>query len=217
KEYQLVAGDLGAPRLVAFTGNPARLPAWFVARTGEYPWAKRYFGDDSSWLRYTYVWNEWSAVRSAFRSSAPIFVDVISTSNLRTFSQYGLEACYRFHGYQITDTRSVDLGGGVTATAVSYFNPRQRANWTTLYWHWPVATPAGVRYERVVVMMIDTLDASLSAPPLAPSLARRVGLGLSNALRGGAGKQLNEKLVRTRNFLIGFSQSILTAQARAGT
>lgn len=214
REYELVADRLGEPRLVDFTNSPARVGGWFVARTGEYPWAKRYFGDDSSWRRYTYVWNVLSRNTASYRSNAPVFVDVISTSDLRTFSQYGLEACYRFHGYEISDTRSVDLGGGVTGTTVSYFNPRQRANWTTLFWHWPVQTPLGVRYERVVVMMIDTLDASLSAPTLSPSIARRLGVGLSNALRGGgSSRAFGEKLLRTRNFLIGFGQTILSTQA----
>lgn len=213
KDYDLVADDLGAPRLNGFSGDPARVSGWFSARTGEYPWAKRYFGDGSTWRRFTYVWNARTPSATPYRSNAPIFVDVISTSNLRTFSQYGLEACYRFHGYRISDTRTVDLGGGVTGTTVSYFDPERLADWTSVYWHWPVRTPGGVRYERVVVMMIDTLDASLTAPPLAPSLARRLGVGLSNALRGGTTARLTEKLIRTRNFVIGFGQSILAAQA----
>ncbi len=217
KEYDLVADDLGAPRLADFTSHPTHVRGWFSARTGEYPWAKRYFGDDSTWRRYTYVWNDRSGAITPYRSNAPIFVDVISTSNLRTFSQYGLEACYRFHGYRITDTRTVDLGGGVTGTVVSYLDPGRLANWTTLFWHWPVRTPGGVRYERVVVMMIDTLDASLMAPPLEPSLARRLGIGLSNALRGGTSARLSEKLVRTRNFVVGFGQTILAEQVESGS
>ena len=43
----------------------------------------------------------------ALPSSSPVTADVVSTSNLRSFSAYGIEACYRFHGYKLRDVASI--------------------------------------------------------------------------------------------------------------
>ena len=75
-------------------------------------------------------------------TSSPIVADVISTSDLSSFSAYGIEACYGFHGYRLKDVERVDLGG-VVANVVSYTNTKTRSDWTNVYWIWPVREKTG--------------------------------------------------------------------------
>ncbi len=218
RHYELVASDLGAPRLASLAAQPARPAGWAVSRTDTYAFAKRFFGDDSTWIRLGYVGGPAAttpAAGSVARSSS-VIADVITTSDLRSFSTYGLEACYRFHGYKIQSVHSVDLGGGITGNVVSYYNTSLRSDWTALYWHWPVSTPKGNRFERVTLMMRDTAKSHETAPPAGPSLARSLGLGLHNSLRGDpAERQIDAQLAQTRAFITAFAQSVVQAQPAA--
>jgi exosortase/archaeosortase family protein len=212
RSYDLVANDLGAPRVVDFQRDPGPPPGWSAHRTATYTWARRYFGEDSTWQRFAYTWKGKSS--SPFRATMPLIADVITTSNLRTFSTYGIEACYRFHGYQLKNTDTVDLGGGVTGNVLAYYNPQLRSDWSALYWYWPVQTPAGVRYERITLMLISTAKASIAAPPPPPAVARSITLRLREAFRGEASSgAVNDRLLRSWSFMIGFARAVIQGKA----
>jgi len=211
RQYDLVLSDLGAPRLVSFSDSPNHPPGWTVSRTATYTWAKPFFGEDSTWYRYQFSWG--GSGTSALQSSEPVISDVINTSDVTSFSTYGIEACYQFHGYKLYSIRTVDLGGGVTGNVLAYYNSSTRSDWTTLYWHWPVRTPSGgTRYERVTLMLVNANNARFSAPPPSVSTLRALGLSAQNAL-GGKGDRLNASFDRTRTFLIEFAHAVITGQA----
>ncbi len=50
----------------------------------------------------------------------PVVADVINTPDLSSFSAYGVENCYTFHGYALADVAQVSLAGGITGQAMSY-------------------------------------------------------------------------------------------------
>ena len=132
--------------------------------------------------------------------------DVITTSDLSSFSAYGIEACYRFHGYKLYSIRTVNLGNGVYGNALSYYNTSIKSDWTTVYWIWPVLTSTGkTRYERVVLMMINSGAVHQAGKLTQPSVVGSVGLGVQNALSGTT--TTGAKLTQTRTFLIQFAQS----------
>jgi hypothetical protein len=198
--------------VVDFQRDPGPPPGWSAHRTATYTWARRYFGEDSTWQRFAYTWKGKSS--SPFRATMPLIADVITTSNLRTFSTYGIEACYRFHGYQLKNTDTVDLGGGVTGNVLAYYNPQLRSDWSALYWYWPVQTPAGVRYERITLMLISTAKASIAAPPPPPAVARSITLRLREAFRGEASSgAVNDRLLRSWSFMIGFARAVIQGKA----
>jgi exosortase/archaeosortase family protein len=95
-------------RLTAFTDYPAVPDGWSAELSDKYDWAKPYFGESSTWLRYSLFPGDSSAV--TLQSNSAVIADVISTNNLRSFAAYGVEACYRFHGYKLRDVAKVDLG-----------------------------------------------------------------------------------------------------------
>lgn len=212
RAYDLVTSDLGAPRVVDFQRDPGPPSGWSAHRTATYTWARRYFGEDSTWQRFAYTWKGKSS--SPLRATVPLIADVITTSNLRTFSTYGIEACYRFHGYQLENTDTVDLGGGVTGNVLAYYNPKLRSDWSALYWYWPVQTPGGVRYERITLMLIGTANATIAAPPPPPAVARSITLRLREAFRGEASSGvLNDRLLRSWSFMIAFARAVIEGKA----
>ncbi len=212
RSYDLVASDLGAPKLVTFLGHPARVDGWLSHKVAEYTWSRRFFGDTSQWFRYTYSWT--GAKHSAFRSGAPVIADVISTDDLSTFSTYGIEACYTFHGFNLQDSRTIDLGGGVVGNVLSYWNSSTRSDWTNVYWYWPVKGRDGTRYERVDLMLTDSSDAHARVTAPDPSFTRRLGLELDRAARdqttaGDAHRQMKD----TQAFLVSYAHELVRRQA----
>jgi exosortase/archaeosortase family protein len=213
RDFQLLAQDLGAPRLGELDAQNAKLAGWSLSQTDSYPWVSRYFGSDASWERYAYDTQSGDSNPSPFRSSVPVVLDVISTSDLGTLSAYGLQECYRFHNYKILDAHDVQLAAGVTAHSVVYYNQPDKWNWLAVYWEWPVSTSSGQRYERVVVNMIDPGDTTVSAPPLSVGLANRAQLAVSDWFSDTASQPLPGHLAASRDFLVGFSQEIVRSAA----
>ena len=169
----------------------------------------RFFGETSTWKRFLYLDNS-AHPASQLRSSAPVIADVISTPDLHSLSVYGVEACYNFHGYAIRYFGNADLGAGITASLITYYHPKLHSNWTTLYWHWPVVGPGGkTRYERVVLMMTDGADAQVASSRSASAPAAVTGAKTTSELT-------DAQAVQTRQFLIGFAQALVKAQASTG-
>ena len=213
EQYQLVAQDLGAPRLTDLSVANAAISGWSLGKTDSYSWAQQYFGPQSSWDRYQYDWQQEAAVASSFQSSEPVIMDVISTNDLYTFSTYGLEACYQFHDYRVMDARTIDLAGGVTGHAVTYYNPAIDSDWIAVYWEWPVVGIGGERYERVILNLLSPVGEHLSAPPLSASLSSAPQLAVNDWLLGSSQGGLSPDLTDARNFLVGFAQQVVTSAA----
>jgi hypothetical protein len=211
RQFDLVASDLGAPRLTSFTDRPAAPTGWRVSRTASYDWGKRYFGEKSTWNRLTYVWRR---ANSPLRSTANITSDVITTTDLRSFSTYGLEACYRFHNYDLIDIRNVPLGGGIVAKALAYHSPKLHSDWTTLYWHWPVQTTSGKRYERVTLMLVNSAETHNAAPTPSVGKTQTLGVRLQNALsHDPAESGVNRQLAESRSFLTSFATVLINGRS----
>jgi exosortase/archaeosortase family protein len=213
RTYDLVVSSLGAPRLVSFSDSPSSPQGWTVSHTDTYTWATPFFGQDSTWYRYAYTYT--GDLSAPLRSTGQVISDVINTSDVTSFSTYGIEACYRFHGYKLRSIRTVDLGGGVTGNVLAYYNTTTRSDWTTVYWHWPVKTASGkTRYERITLMLLNTAQTSFSGPGIGSSTARSVGLSLQNAIANGGGT-VDAHFARTESFLIGFAHAVIERQAAA--
>jgi hypothetical protein len=80
----------------------------------------------------------------------PVGVQAILTRDESTFSTYGVENCYTFHGYQLQAVRRIALGNGVTGTLIDFRVQRRPAS--ALYWIQPVRTPQGLYHQRIVLI-----------------------------------------------------------------
>jgi exosortase len=147
--YETIAGAFGQARLVPFDIRTAQVADWTVRYVGQFDQARQFFGSTATWDRIQYSSNP----TSSLVSSVPIYVDVINTDEPGALAAYGLEACYRFHGYRIEAVSSEDLGSGITAQVVDYHNTKIGNDWTALWWEWPYTVGTKTAYERIVVFV----------------------------------------------------------------
>ena len=200
RAYDLVAGATGEPKLASYLAYPASPAGWKANFSAEYDWAKPYFGESSTWYRYSYT----STLSGGdLHASLPVIADVIDTKDLFSFSAYGVEACYRFHGYSLRNVVQVSLGGGIAGQALSYA-AKNHGDWSIVYWIWPVKSGSSTRYERVILYMLNSSDGTVST--------RGIG-GVTN-VRGSLNPKdaTQNRLIAVRSFLVTFAREIVRAQ-----
>ena len=132
--YNLVAGVTGEAKLTAFIQGPVAPHGWSAQYETTYGWAKPLFGDTSVWNRYRLRLRR---KQLAVAPNVPVVADVINTPDLSSFSAFGVENCYAFHGYALADVTQVALAGGITGQAMSYTS-QQFGSWSIVYWIVPV-------------------------------------------------------------------------------
>ena len=201
-----VAGALGAPRLGSFAETATQMDGFEGRRIDHFDWTERFFGSDSDWTRYEFD----GPGTISLAASIPIIADVVTTSDVQTFNDFGVEACYKFHGYEVAGDRRVDLGNGVTGNLLTWKDPDSPITWTTVYWHWPVSTPDGVRYQRIVLMFNTSTGAQVAAPTPSQHLASSLGISI-DALLNDVGSSADGSAAdeRTQVFLVAFAQQMV--------
>jgi exosortase/archaeosortase family protein len=201
--YNLVAGVTGQAKLFAYVRYPSSPPGWVAQYETTYQWAKPLFGDTSVWNRYILR----SDSPGPLATSTPVVADVINTPDLSSFSAYGVENCYTFHGYALADVAQVSLAGGITGQSMSYTS-QQFGSWSIVYWIVPVKMSSGAtNYERVVLYVQNSgKGAQVRGLTTADSI-HNVG-GSLNASNGA-----DQALINNRTFLVAFAKSLIKTQA----
>jgi exosortase/archaeosortase family protein len=208
KTYNLVADASGSPRLTSFILSPAAPPGWTTSRIATYDWAKPLFGDTSTWNRYAF----YHVNGGTLSTSQGVIGDVIVTPDLGTFSAYGVEACYQFHGYSLQDVAQVSVGGGITGQAMSYAS-QVYGSWSIVYWIIPVKSDGTTVYERVVLYVRNTGQVTVVRNAARVSGIRNVAGTLNGSSNIGA------ELIANRSFLVAFARELIQTEAsgRAST
>ncbi len=205
--YDPIASSVGTPRLAGFARSGADLDGFEADPVATFANGKRFFGEDSTWVRFSYR----GYGTTDLSSDVPVLADVINTSNLQSFSDFGLEACYQFHGYGMQDVRRVDLGSGVTGTVLRWQDPANGLRWTTLYWIWAVRQNDQIRYERVVLLLNEVDSARLVAPEVTEDVADQFAFNAEELVQGRAGSDLSEREVALRSFIVTFGRRVVAA------
>jgi len=202
KTYNLVADASGEPRLQAYINAPVAPVGWRLRLSAEYDWAKPLFGDSSVWNRYDLYATEGGDLHA----NVPVVADVINSPDLSTFSAYGVENCYQFHGYALADVAQVTLAGGVTGQAMSYTSA-QFGSWSIVYWIVPVKTGSSTNYERTV-LYVQNSGLGVQVKGLTTAGIKNLAGNLDPANRD----QLT--LLNNRTFLVAFARQLITTQAQ---
>jgi len=201
RSYNLVANAAGEPKLLAFRAAPTAPQGWRYRISNQYDWAKPLFGDDSTWLRYTFFpFGEGGDLHSSYGVTA----DIVDTSDLQTFSAYGVEACYQFHGFSLQDVAQVDIGGGITGQTLSFSGAGQQS-WSVVYWIVPVKVGQGIRYERFVLYLLNAPGGAGVRVPHDIHITNLAG----SLDRTGP----DAVLVQNRAFLVAFAHELVVHQA----
>lgn len=226
RDYDRIANGLGSPRLADFESSQATPDSWTVRKVDTYTQYERFFGEGSTWDRYQFLYAGPSVVDApaldgadpdalpALGANIPIYVDVVETPDRAALNAYGIEQCYSFHGYEITGVQSVDLGDGLVGGMLTWTNDVNQT-WTTLYWHWPIATAEGTRYERVTLLMNDQPTNVFRSPQLDTDGTRQLQLDLNDVLRGTGSEEDRTRLLGTRQFMIGFARELVALRSPA--
>jgi hypothetical protein len=201
--YNLVAGVAGQAKLTAFVEGPVAPQGWRAAYETTYGWAKPLFGDTSIWNRYVMR----SVGSGPLHTNVPVVADVINTPDLSTFSAFGVEDCYAFHGYALADITQVTLAGGITGQAMSYTS-QQFGSWSIVYWIVPVKMDnGGTSFERVVLYVQNAGQGVLVKGITTAASVHNIGGSLNPA------NAADHALINNRTFLVAFADQLLYAQA----
>ena len=149
--YEAITSGLADARLGTFDVRTAQVQGWDTTFVSRFIQAKQYFGPDATWERVMYLPTE----RATVTSTKSVYVDVITTDDPNTLKAFGLEACYVFHGYDISSVTTVDVGAGVRGQVIDYTNTKAKADWSALWWEWPYSENGETRYERIVIFMAN--------------------------------------------------------------
>jgi exosortase len=160
--YEAISSGLADARLARIDIDTAHVPGWGVSFVGNIGQARQYFGDSATWERVAYR----PTPEAEITADRTVYVDVLTTDDAGTFAAYGLEACYTFHGFEISSVAQVDIGAGVQAEVIDYTNVKNDIEWSALWWEWPYTAETGeTRYQRIVVYISDGPNATLTAAP----------------------------------------------------
>ena len=166
--------NAGTPTVASFGDSPLVNSAWSAEELLTIDWARPFFGDDSSWVRYRLRPNA-ASVSATDRFT--IWVDSIVTPDLNALLAYPVRRCYDFHDFEIYVDQHVTLGSGVAAQLLAY-RDRKGTVWHALTWQWPVQRAGRTVHERIVML------ASTQAKPLRPTRPNGRWT-IADTLRGG--------------------------------
>ncbi len=201
--YNLVAGVSGDAKLTAYIQGPVAPQGWTAQYETTYGWAKPLFGDTSVWNRYIMR----SSSSGPLHTNAPVVADVINTPDLSSFSAFGVQDCYTFHGYALADITQVSLAGGITGQAMSYTS-QQFGSWSIVYWIVPVKMDTGsTSFERVVLYVQNSGQGVAVKGVTTAASVHSIGGSLNPS------NQADRALINNRTFLVAFADQLISAQS----
>jgi exosortase/archaeosortase family protein len=207
KSYNLVADVSGGAKLASFIRFPSAPSGWTAQYETTYNWAKPLFGDTSEWNRYILH----SSGPGPLKAAVPVVADVINTPDLSSFSAYGVENCYTFHGYALADVAQVSLVGGVTGQAMSYTS-QQFGSWSIVYWIVPVKMTSGTtNYERTVLYVQNSGQGAVVHGLTTGDSVHNLGGTLDPNNRA------DRALINNRTFLVAFAKKLIETQSYRST
>jgi exosortase/archaeosortase family protein len=206
QSYNLVANVAGESKLVSYVDGPVTPIGWTSRYETTYTWAEPLFGEGSVWDRYILS----PASGGDLHANTEVVADVIDSPQLETFSAYGVEQCYQFHGYTLANVSQVALGGGITGQALAYTS-QQYGSWSIVYWIVPVERGTTTVYERVVLYVQNKRGV------IAPATeGQQAGI---KTLAGPAGGDNAAQviLLQNRDFLVAYARELIGVQASRGS
>ena len=201
QSYNLVANVAGESKLASYINDPVSPVGWVSRYETTYDWAEPLFGDGSIWDRYEL----YPRHGGDLHASTDVIADVIDSSQLESFSAYGVEQCYQFHGYSLSNVSTVALGGGITGQTLAYTS-EEYGSWTIVYWIVPVVRAGATVYERIV-LYVQNQHGLIAPTEGQQSGARTVADAIDSP---------GQILIDNRNFLIAYAREFIGAQASRG-
>ncbi|MFJ4657753.1 hypothetical protein ACIP5Y_41360 [Nocardia sp. NPDC088792] len=178
-EYLISSPEM--PRLVV-ARSPEVVPGWQQLSAREYPWAKRFFGSRTTWVR-----QQWQAQRGnpAWDKESRrrrIMVDIVRSDSAHTIERYPEFMLYRLNQPRVSPPIRIDLGHGITARLNTVLDDRRLLSWTWLSWYWQ--GPGGA--QRISLISADNHLPDAAFPQPEPSVLATFENLMNQILRGNA-------------------------------
>ena len=203
--YAAFADGTGSPTVAAF--GPGFAPQnWTIQFSQNYPWATQYFGDNSSFDRYTV-----QGPHTPF-----IWADVERTDNQATLDAYNLQNCFLFHNDQVATSQRIDLGHGVTGLLLNYYDPSTKSRWASVSWAWPIVYNGQTNYQRIELTSSPFAVADEHATAQVTDGLRGFFLDLVNGLTGNVGDNKSLGLYKNADASLQTAASTLVLRGISG-
>jgi exosortase/archaeosortase family protein len=199
--YNLVADVSGSPKVISFIDDPVTPVGWTSRYEATFSWAAPLFGENSIWNRYEL----YPSIGGDLHARTDVVADVIDTPDLESFAAFGVEQCYQFHGYSLSNVTQVSLTGGITGQALSYTS-QQFGSWSIVYWILPVKRDGSTVYERVV-LYVQNLHGLIAADPTGNQA------GIREAGLNGSNNSQQVVLLQNQQFLVAYAREMIRDQA----
>ncbi len=199
--YNLVADVSGSPKVISFIDDPVTPVGWTSRYEATFSWAAPLFGENSVWNRYEL----YPSIGGDLHARTDVVADVIDTPDLESFAAFGVEQCYQFHGYSLSNVTQVSLTGGITGQALSYTS-QQFGSWSIVYWILPVKRDGSTVYERVVLYVQNLHGVIAEDPSGGQAGVREAGLN-------GSDNSQQVVLLQNQNFLVDYAREMIRDQA----
>ena len=200
--YNLVADVSGSPKVISFINAPVTPVGWTSRYEATFGWAAPLFGENSVWNRYEL----YPSVGGDLHARTDVVADVIDTPDLESFAAFGVEQCYQFHGYSLSNVTQVSLTGGITGQALSYTS-QQYGSWSIVYWILPVKRDGSTVYERVVLYVQNLHGVVAEVSSGGPTGVREAGLN------GPSNTSQQVVLLQNQSFLVAYAREMIGDQA----
>jgi exosortase/archaeosortase family protein len=152
------------PKLEAGAGTASRpvIADRVVTGQQDIDVGKPYFGQDSTWVRYTL-----GRIGAAARAdNYRLWLDDIRVTDRQRLVDFGVEKCYRFHGQSIDAAQPIALGNGVIGEIVQTEFNQSGTPWLVLWWEWPILVGDQTLHERLVLLAPATVSPTTKAPTI---------------------------------------------------
>jgi hypothetical protein len=199
--------------MLAFGRPLVSPPGWRQTEQTDYRWVRRIYGRDANLIRQEFVADVGNPAWDKFARPRTVIVD--STSTWRPFSLQVYPAFVLYDGSssRVSDPLPVDLGHGVTGSAVTVVDDRRLLTFNLLTWAWGHDGEA----QRVTVASVDNHEADVVFPEpnggLAPTLRTMFGV----FFRGNQATWDSDPTFKDLDMLTVFGRALVDSQlAEAG-
>jgi len=192
-------------------GRPLVAPAgWHETEQSDYRWVKRIYGRDANLIRQEFVADTGNPEWDKFARPRTVMVDSISTENPFSLKSYPATVLYDQGRSRISDPTLIDLGGGVTGSAVTVVDDVRLLTYNVLTWTWRNGSAA----QRVTVAAVDDHEAEVVYPEpdggLGPTLRTMVAV----FFRGNQATWDSDPTFKDLDMLTEFGRGLVHAQLR---
>ncbi|MFF2557170.1 hypothetical protein ACFVUS_39650 [Nocardia sp. NPDC058058] len=161
---------------------PAIPGGWTLLGERQYPWASKYYGPNTTWVRQRIRAERGNPEWDKESRRRRIMVDILRSDSPHNVDRYPQFTMYELIQPRVTPGRHVDLGHGVTARLNTVLDDQRLLSWSYLSWNWQGQGGA----ERVTLIAADNHLPDAAFPRPEPWAVSNLNNLLHQFLRGNA-------------------------------